>query len=106
MTTATLVKTTLDGRRVEVIDGAVCLAGEPEACELVPVTEHPNRQAILRAVPQATHMAGRLPLTAEEASIASSALLAALRTIDTSPTAIQQRLQRVTFLKARMDGIE
>ncbi|WP_372524393.1 hypothetical protein [Piscinibacter sp.] len=100
------VKTTLDGRRVEVVNGCVCLGGEPEAIELVPLSEHPNAQAILRAAPRATHMAGRLPLTAEEASVASDALLAALRTVDTSPTAIQQRLQRVSFLKAKLDGIE
>lgn len=103
---ATYVKTTLDGRRVEVIDGAVCLGGVPEAAELVSLDEHPNRQAILRAVPRATHMAGRLPLTAEEASIASNALLASQRAVDASPAALRQRMQRVTMLKAKLDGIE
>lgn len=103
---STFVKTTLDGRRVEVANGCVCLGGEPEAAELVALSEHPNRQAILRAVPRATHMAGRLPLTAEEASIASGALLAALRSVDASPAAIRQRMQRVSFLKATLDGIE
>ena len=38
----TLVKTTQDGRPVEVIDGWVCLAGLKEADTLVPLIEHPN----------------------------------------------------------------
>jgi hypothetical protein len=36
--------------------------------------EHPNRQAILRAVRRATHVAGLLPLTLAEASVAQAAL--------------------------------
>lgn len=103
---ATYVKTTADGRVVEVIDGAVCLAGVPQAGELVHLSEHPNRQAVLQAVPLATHMAGRLPLTAAEAAVASAALLAAQRAVDTRPAAIARRLQRAVFLKARHDGVE
>ena len=104
--TATYVKTTADGRVVEVIDGVVCLAGVPEAGELVHLSEHPNRLAVLQAVPQATHMAGRLPLTAAEAAVASAALLAAQRAVDTRPATIARRLQRAVFLKTRLDGVE
>lgn len=102
----TLVKTTQDGRPVEVIDGWVCLAGLKEADTLVPIIEHPNRQAILAAVPGATHMAGRLPLTHEEAAIAQGAMTAGQRTIDTSPMAIAQRLRRAMWAKAVAEGVE
>jgi len=50
MTEAVYVKTTIDGRKVEVIDGWVCLAGAPETDEVVVLEEHPNRQAILKMV--------------------------------------------------------
>lgn len=103
---ATLVKTTQDGRPVEVIDGWVCLAGLKEADTLVAVIEHPNRQAILAAVPGATHMAGRLPLTHEEAAIAQGAMTAEQREIDTSPMAIAQRLRRAMWAKAVAEGVE
>jgi hypothetical protein len=102
----TLVKTTQDGRPVEVIDGWVCLAGLKEADTLVPLIEHPNRQAILAAVPGATHMAGRLPLTHEEAAIAQGAMTAEQREIDTSPMAIAQRLRRAMWAKAVAEGVE
>lgn len=100
------VKTTEDGRKVEVIDDAVCLDGRPEATKLVPLIEHPNRQAILRAVPQATHMAGRIALTLPESAIAQDALNAASRDFDASPGGIARRLQAAIHNKARMDGIE
>lgn len=104
--TNTLVKTTQDGRPVEVIDGWVCLAGLKEADTLVPLIEHPNRQAILAAVPGATHMAGRLPLNHEEAAIAQGAMTAEQRTIDTSQMAIAQRLRRAMWAKAVAEGVE
>lgn len=87
------VKTTVDGRKVEVIGMAVCLAGKKEADRLVPVHEHPNRAAILNAMPNATHMAGRLPLTAEEAVIAEAALEAAKVVYDSSPLGIAERIR-------------
>ena len=65
MNETTFVRITNDGRKVEVIDGWVCLDGRPEADEIVALDEHPNRQAIQRLVPLASHMAGRLPLTIE-----------------------------------------
>lgn len=102
----TLIKTTLDGRKVEVIDGVICLEGKPEAGSVVPLSEHPNRQAIMRAVPGASHMAGRVPLTLEEAAMAQDALTAAQRDFDASPMGIAKRLQAAIANKARMEGIE
>lgn len=103
---ATLVKTTQDGRAVEVIDGWVCLAGAREADSLVPLDEHPNRRAIAAALPGATHMAGRIPLTHAETAIAQGALSAAQREFDASPAGITQRLRRAMWAKAAAEGVE
>lgn len=100
------VKTTQDGRTVEVIAGVVCLGGAEEAWELIPIIEHPNRQAILRAVPNASHMAGRLPLTLTEAGIAQGAIMRARQEIDPDPKAVMERMRRVTYEKAWKEGIE
>ena len=101
-----LVKTTQDGRKVEVIDGWVCLAGAREADNLVPMLEHPNRQAIARAVPGATHVAGRIPLTHEETAIAQGAMSAAQRQFDASPAAITQRIRHAIWAKTAAEGVE
>jgi hypothetical protein len=90
---STLIKTTADGRKVEVIGQAVCLDGKQEATALVSVREHPNRAAILQAVPDATHMAGRLPLTMEQAALAQAALDEAKQAYDNSPTGISERIR-------------
>ena len=103
---STLIRTTSDGRRIEVIDGVVCLDGREEASELVALAEHPNRQAILKAVPDATHMAGRLALTMAEANRVQDALAEARRQIDLSPQAINRRLQAMMNHRAKMEGIE
>ncbi|NML16153.1 hypothetical protein [Azohydromonas caseinilytica] len=100
------VKTTLDGRKVEVIGGHVCLDGRPEADTLVALDEHPNRQAILRAVPKATHVAGRIPLTMPEASVAQAALRRANDRFDGSPQAISERLRRASWQKVFAEGAE
>jgi hypothetical protein len=100
------VRTTLDGRRVEVIGGRVCLDGVPEADELVALDEHPNRQAILQAVPRASHMAGRLPLTLAEASVAQSALRRANDPFDGTSRAAAERLRRAVWQKDFADGAE
>ncbi len=100
------IKTTQDNRQVEVIDGAICLNGVEEARRLTPVGEHPNRLAILRAMPNASHMAGRLPLTLQEAGVAHSALNAAKRDFDPSPKGVMERLRLAVIAKARMEGIE
>jgi hypothetical protein len=104
--TATYIKTTLDGRRVEVIDGWICLAGAREADSLIPMDEHPNRQAIQKAVPGATHAGGRLPFTLAEAAAVQSALSIAQRNFDASPAGITQRLRHAVWAKATADGVE
>jgi hypothetical protein len=102
----TFIKSTLDGRRVEVIDGWICLAGVREADSLIALDEHPNRQAITKAVPGASHMAGRLPFTLAEAAATQSALALDRRTFDSSPNAIAQRLRMAIWAKATADGVE
>jgi hypothetical protein len=104
--TPTFIKTTQDGRKVEVIDGWVCLAGVREANNLVPMDEHPNRQAIMRAVPGASHAAGRLPLTLVEAAMAQQALSAEQREFDASPSGITQRIRQAVWAKATAEGVE
>jgi hypothetical protein len=106
MTEAVYVKTTQDGRKVEVIDGWLCLGGARETDTLVPLMEHPNRQAISRAVPGATHMGGRIPLRHDEAAIAQGAMDAARRAFSTDPTSISERFRKVVWHKAAMEGIE
>lgn len=103
---ATYIKTTQDGRKVEVIDGWVCLDGVREANNLVPMDEHPNRQAIMRAVPGASHAAGRLPLTLPEAAAAQNALSAEQRVFDASPAGITQRIRQAVWAKATAEGVE
>jgi hypothetical protein len=103
---STYIKTTQDGRKVEVIDGWVCLAGVREANNLVPMDEHPNRQAIMRAVPSASHAAGRLPLMLVEAAMAQKALSAEQREFDASPSGIAQRIRHAVWAKATAEGVE
>ncbi|MCX7175789.1 MAG: hypothetical protein NT159_18065 [Proteobacteria bacterium] len=105
-TTYTFIKNTEDGRKVEVIGAAICLNGIEEAFALIPLEEHPNRQAIKQAVPNASHVAGRLPLTLNEAGKVNSALMAARQDFDPSPKAVMERLRLAVIDKARMEGIE
>jgi hypothetical protein len=100
------VRTTGDGRLVEVIDGQVCLDGRPEASAVVPIDDHPNRHAVLQVVPLATHMAGRLPLTLAEASVAQSALRQAQDRFDGSAAAVRERLRQATWQRAFAEGAE
>jgi len=104
--TATYIKTTLDGRKVEVIDGWICLGGAREADCLIPMDEHPNRQAIVKAVPGATHAGGRLPFTLAEAATVQGALSESQRQFDASPAGITQRLRHAVWAKAHADGVE
>lgn len=106
MSEAVYVKTTLDGRKVEIINGWVCLEGRPETDEIVVLEEHPNRQAIQKAVPKATHMAGRLPLTMAEASVAQAALRRHHDSFDGSPLAVSERLRKAVWQKAMAEGVE
>ena len=103
---ATYIKTTQDGRKVEVIDGWVCLGGVREADNLIAMDEHPNRQAIAKAVPGASHVAGRLPLTLPEAAVAQGALSVAQRQFDASPAGITQRLRKAVWAKTAAEGVE
>ena len=104
--TPVLVRTTHDGRKVEVIGRHVCLDGRPEADTLVVLDEHPNRQAILKVLPLATHVAGRLPLTLAEASVAQAALRRAHDRFDGTPQAARERLRQVVWRKTVTDGVE
>ena len=105
-TAAVYVKHLSDDRVVEVIGCHVCIDGQPEVDHLVVIDEHPNRQAILRAVPGATHVAGRVPLTMPQASMAQAALRRALDTFDGSHHAVSERLRQAVWQKARAEGIE
>jgi hypothetical protein len=103
---ATLVKITQDGRKLEVIGLAICLAGKLEACELIEVKDHPNRRAIWGAVPEATHMAGRVPLTREETDIVLAAFSRAETNLLADPVATPERFRIATLRKASEQGIE
>lgn len=88
---STFIKTTAAGRKVEVIDKSICLDGQHEADHLVAVIQHPNWRAILEAAPDATHMAGRLALTVDEAEKAQLAMNAARDAYDNSPVGVAER---------------
>jgi hypothetical protein len=100
---AVYVKSTEDGRKVEVIDGWLCLAGVKEADTLVPLIEHPNRQAISRG---ATHMGGRIPLRHDETAVAQGAMDIARRDFSSDPMAIAERFRKVVWAKAAAEGVE
>ena len=103
---AVYVKTTQDGRKVEVVDGWLCLEGQRETDTLVPLIEHPNRQAISKAVPGATHMGGRIPLRHAEAAIAQGAMDLAKRQFANDPIAIADRFRKAVWAKAQFEGVE
>jgi len=101
---STLIKTTEDGRKVEVVGQAIFLDGKKEATCLVQLREHPNRSAILQAAPNATHMAGRIPLTVEQAAIAQAAMDAAKEAYDFSPLGISERIRlSINNVMAKID---
>jgi hypothetical protein len=100
------IKTTSDGREVEVIGAQLCLGGVPETDRVLGLDDHPNRHAILRAEPRATHMAGRLPLTMAQASVAQAALRQAQDRFDGTPAAVNARLRQAVWRKSLADGAE
>lgn len=106
MATPTLVKTTQDSRKLEVIGLAICLDGELEAFELIEVKLHPNRRKIWEVMREAEYMAGRVPLTKEEAEIVFEAFKEAEAEILADPTAINERFRIAAMWKAREQGIE
>jgi hypothetical protein len=106
MAKTTLVKTTQDGRKLEVIGLAICLEGELEAFELIEVKLHPNRRAIRAVAPDAMYVAGRVTLTREEADIVFNAFKEAEAEILANPVAINERFRIAAMWKAREQGIE
>ena len=102
----TLIKTTADGRKLEIRGALLTLDGKPEADELVEVERHPNRRAIRATAPEATHMAGRVTLTAREAEAAQAALSAARDAEAATPQALAERFRLAAMRKACEDGIE
>lgn len=103
---ATLVKVTRDGRKLEVVGLAICLDGELEAFEMIEVKMHPNRRAIVQAMPEATHMAGRVALTRDEAALVEAALKETEAQILANPAAINERFRIAVMRRAREEGIE
>jgi hypothetical protein len=103
---ATLVKVTQDGRKLEVVGLAILLDGQLEAFELIEVKLHPNRRAILKVMPEATHIAGRVALSREEAEIVFRALKEAEAQVLADPAAINERFRIAAMWKAREQGIE
>lgn len=103
---ATLVKITQDGRKLEVAGLAITLGGKLEANELIDVKKHPYRRAIWSAMPEATHMAGRVPLTHAEAEIVLAAFKRAEADMLANPIAIHERFRIAAMMKAREQGIE
>ncbi len=103
---STLVKTTLDGRRLEIVGQAILLDGKLEAVELIPVAKHPNRGAILQVMPDAVFMAGRVALTAEEGRVAQAALDEGERQFLSDPKAIEERFRAAANRREAELGIE
>jgi hypothetical protein len=89
-----VIKTTADGRELKVIGTAIYLDGVKEADFLDPIIYHPNREKILEAMPDATHMAGRVPLTWEQALAANAALKEAREAFESSPQGLAERMRR------------
>lgn len=101
----TFIRTTSDGRKVEVIGPYICVDGKPIADGLVEVATHPNRKAILHTLPNATHMAGPLALVAEEASLVRGALAAAIEPV-TDQVQIEERFRKAFNSRNREAGVE
>lgn len=102
----TLVKVTRDGRRVEVAGTAVLLDGVLESLEVTDIVNHPRKFQILYAAPDATHVAGRIALTAAEAETARSALSEGHRQLAANPSAIAERFRLAANRRAWAEGIE
>ncbi|MCJ2184836.1 hypothetical protein MTR62_19380 [Novosphingobium sp. 1949] len=103
---ATYIKTTRDGRRVEVIGLAVTLDGKPESMEVNEVLTHPRKAQIQHSAPEATHVAGRIALTRSEAQAAREALYANQARFAQDPRYAAARFQAAINSKAWQEGIE
>jgi hypothetical protein len=106
MAKRTYVKTTQDGRKLEVVGLAICLDGQLECFELMDVKMHPNRRSIWTKAPEADFIAGRVTLTKEEAKIVYAALKEANDEILASPQAMAERFRIAFMHRAREQGIE
>ncbi|POF33845.1 hypothetical protein [Roseibium marinum] len=102
----TLIKTTEDGRKVEVNGLAICLDGKLEAFELIEVAMHPNRRAIVEIMSDATHMAGRIALTREDVRKVEEAFAETEKQILASPAAINERFRLAVKRRTCSEGIE
>lgn len=102
----TLVKTTEDGRKLEVKGFAIYLDGVLEAVDLTEVKMHPAKRKILSIMPDATHVAGRVALNAEETAIVKKAFDEAQAMMLADPIAIAERFRIAAMWKAREQGIE
>ena len=102
----TLIKTTGDGRKLEVSGLAILLDGQLEAFDLTEVKMHPNRRKIWEVHPDATHIAGRVTLTQVEADKVEEAFKMAEAEILASPVAINERFRIAMMWRARSEGIE
>ncbi|MFA7588498.1 MAG: hypothetical protein WCY11_20315 [Novosphingobium sp.] len=103
---ATLIKMTLDGRRVEVDGLAVTLDGKPESMEVTDLITHPRKLEIQYAAPEATHVAGRVTLTSEEAERAKAALAESQERLASDPRYAEARLKASMDAWAMQNGIE
>ena len=102
----TLIKTTQDGRRVEITGIAVTLDGKLESLEIVDLVNHPRKFQVLRVAPDATHLAGRVPLTKDEAERAKAVLWENQKRAAAHPGAIAARFQASLHQRAWEQGIE
>ncbi len=105
-TMAKLIKITQDGRRVEVVGTAIVLDGKLESLEVTDLVNHPRKFEILRAAPEATHVAGRIALTATEAELAKDALWLGQEQQAADPAAIAERFRIAANRRAWGEGIE
>ncbi|MEJ2409195.1 MAG: hypothetical protein P8Y58_16275 [Novosphingobium sp.] len=103
---ATFIKMTQDGRRVEVIGLAVTLDGKPESMDVSDIITHPRKLQINYSAPEATHVAGRITLTREEAEKAKAALYENQAKFASDPRYAQARFQAAINNKAWQEGIE
>lgn len=102
----TFVKTTQDGRKLEVRGFGIYLDGELEAFDLIEAKMHPHRRQIWAVMPEATHIAGRVALSKEEAEIITKALKEAEAQMLADPAAIKERFRIAAMWRAREQGIE
>ena len=99
------IRNTSDGRKSSYRHLCLQIDGQSVSDGLVEVETHPNRNAILSTLPNATHMAGPLAFTVEEASAVRGALAAAVPAV-TDPAEISKRLRNAVNVRDRNAGIE